>query len=172
MGQENHALVQALIGNEPEETATITPILPEFKDETAPPAYEVVNEQPWHRSCAYMMLQGHSNKECAEMFGKTQGHISQLKKQQWFKSLLAQLAEIHFDNDVAGLLENAAYDAISTLTDLAVGAKSESVRRSAASDLLDKFLKNQPVKNETPHENPAAELEQLDEEIERLKEQT
>lgn len=166
-------LVQALMGAEepPQPKAKIASILPALRDTTAGPAYELKNEQPWHRACAYMMLQGHSNKECAAYFEKTEGHISQLKRQEWFKQLITQLSDLHFDNDIAGLLQNAAFDAISTLNDLATGAESESVRRSAASDLLDKFLKSRPPEQPKPPANPKDELNQLDEEIARLKEQ-
>lgn len=171
MSKEHHALEAAFLetGDEIEEPATITP-LPAFTDNRRPPAYEVANEQPWHRSCAYMLLQGHSDGEVAKYFDKKQATITNLKKQPWFKTLLSQLAEHHFDDDITGLLKNSAYDAISTLTDLTTGAKSESVRRAAASDLLDKFLKHVPQEPEETAADPQEELDRLENEIKTLKE--
>ena len=150
----------------------IQPSLPAFEDKRKPnPNHDPKSEQPWHRALAYMLLQGNSNKECAKYFEKTPARIYQLKKTPWFKSLLAQLADIHFENDVAGLLQNAAFDAISTLSDLALGAESESVRRSAASDLLNQHLKTSiPVAKEAAAD-PKQELDNLNEEIERLETQ-
>lgn len=131
-------------------------------------SYEVQNEKPWHRTLAYLLLQGQSAIEAGKALGKTPEHIRQVRKQEWFKSLLAELASIHFNNDVSGLLEGAALESITTLSQLASGAKSEAVRRAAASDLLDKYLRNKVTKTDDKPNDPKAELEALESQIKEL----
>ena len=126
------------------------------------------NEKPWHRTLAYLLLQGQSAIEAGKTLGKTPEHIRQVRKQEWFKTLLAELASIHFNNDVSGLLEGAALESINTLSQLASGAKSEAVRRAAASDLLDKYLRNKVNKTDDKPNDPKAELEALENEIKEL----
>lgn len=164
----NDALIKAL-REEDDESQNLKVLPPPMKD-SGEPQYEVQNEKPWHRTLAYLLLQGKSAVDAAKTLNKTPVHIREVRKQAWFKELLAELASIHFDNDVAGLLEGAALEAITTLSELATTAKSESVKRAAASDLLDKYLRNKvtPVK-ETP-DDPKAEMDQIDQEIKALEE--
>lgn len=178
MGSSTDRLTNAILGkDEREEKAPekknvqITPIAPALKN-TSQPSYEVQNEQAWHRSLAYMLLQGETCRTCAKYFGKTSQHITQVRKQPWFKDLLAELSELHFDNNVAKLLQSCAVEAVTSLTDLAIGAESEAVRRSAASDLLKMHLQNVPARKNDSEEDPEKEVQRLDAELERLEQNT
>lgn len=142
--------------------------LPEFHDTTKDPKYEVKNEKPWHRILAYMLLQGTSQSACADYFGKSTLHISQVKKQPWFQKLLAELADLNFQSDVLGLLQSEAITAIATLSDLAQNAESETVKRSAASTLLENFLKHKPEPKPKESKSPQQELDELNAELRAL----
>ena len=166
-----HPLEQALQGQEIPDPSSPTngrvqSILPALNNNAG--TVTVVKEKPWHRSLAYMRLQGVSKKQCAKEFDCSVQQVINVSAQPWFKQICVELADIHFAGDMFGMLESAAFDAVQTLNELAVGAESETVRRASASDLLDKFLKHRkPAEDKTP-DNPEQELKQLDEELERL----
>jgi hypothetical protein len=141
---------------------------PPMHDELEAP-YEVQSEKPWHRVLAYMLIKGATVKDAAQELGKSVDHCRAVKKQPWFKQLTAELCKQHFNDDVTRLLEGAAVESIMTLTDLASSAESEPVRRSAASDLLNQYLRNKPVESEDPIEDPQAELDKLNRELEHLR---
>lgn len=176
MDLKRHALEQALRGEDGEYATPphvpIESIIPHLHDDRDPSrdgGVVIQKEQPWHRQCAYMLLQGMSNKDAAEMFGCTPATIGNLKRQPWFRSICAQLSAIHFDNDVMGLLKNAAVEAVMELSTLATGAKSETVRANAANALLDKFLKHKGSdKPPSDAKTPKEEMAELEKEIERL----
>lgn len=168
-----HPLEAAALGLDEDEAPTrpdngrVTSILPSLKDDRES-GVVILKEAPWHRSLAYMLLNGMSQRECAKQFDKHPQYISQIRQQEWFKNICAQLAEIHFGGDLMGLLEGAAFDAVNTLQDLAVGAESESVRASSASTLLDKHLKYRKENKPQASDNPEQEIKRMDEEISRL----
>ena len=146
------------------EKPQIESILPHLKDDRET-TIEIVAEKPWHRTFAYMLLQGMTLKACADQFDCSVAHLVTLRKQPWFKRVCEQLAEIHFGGDLFGMMEGAAFDCITVLHDLAVGAKKEEVQKSAASDLLDKFFKYRPVKEKPVVIDPQQELERLNAEL-------
>jgi len=149
------------------EKSTVESILPHLHDERECTNI-VQKEKPWHRSLAYLLLQGVPQNECAKQFDCSPQMISILRRQEWFKALLVQLADLNFSGDMFGILEGAAFESITVLHDIALGGKSEQVRVSAATTLLDKFLKHQRPKETKPHDSPQAELDELDREIAAL----
>ena len=153
---------------DPNPPAPTLRILPEFHTVTGPPAFELQNEQPWHRLLAYMLLRGATQKRCAEELGKTPTHITQVKKQPWFRKLMAELADNDFDVDIRSLLQSEAVAAIAVLSDLAQTAKSESVQRSAATTLLEQFLRNETPKAPKDVKSPQDELEAINNEIKAI----
>lgn len=171
--EESHPLERVLANQAdlaPQHTRieSIQPHLPEFHSVKAPPCIEIQSEQPWHRLLAYMLLQGATTKQCADQFGKSASHISQVRKQHWFGTLLTQLANLSFDQDLVGLLHGSAVTAIETLTELAQTAESESVKRSAASTLLEQYLRNKPQAVPKETKSPRDELDELNAEIRNL----
>lgn len=151
--------------------------VPDLKKKHAPPPLNrpsgrniVKNEQPWHRLFIYALLQGATLKQCAEEFNKSREYLSALKRQPWFQKLMVEIADQKFENNITGLLSGAAVGAVETLVELAAEAESESVRRSAASDLLSSYFKHKPPDAPTTTEDPQAEAEQLDAEIALLEE--
>jgi hypothetical protein len=129
------------------------------------------SEQPWHRTLGHLLLQGYSNKDAAELLGKNPATISLVKRQPWFRSLLAAIAQRSFKGDFLGLLEGSAINAITTLETLSSTAKNESVRASASGKLLDAFLKHSKPREEDKKpldpQQRALELDRQLEEAER-----
>ncbi len=146
-----------------------TPIVPLYTDpDRVTPAHTVKNEQPWHRSLAYALLQGKTSRECAELFQVTPATVSLVKRQSWFKDLIAELGAIHFENDFTGLLATHAIDAITQLGELSMSAESPQIRRQASSDLLKAYLSCKPEKQAPKAEDPQSELAELDRELKEL----
>ena len=171
---KKHPLVEALTNPDSEIEPELRPdkvtnIAPALKD-SGKPSYDLQKEMPWHRTLAYMLLRGDSAITAGKALSKTPEHIRQVKKQPWFKILLTELAQLN-NEDVMTLLEGSTVEAILTLTELASDAKSETVRRASASDLLDKFLKNREIGQSNVPDDPKDELDQINREIELLKEQ-
>lgn len=125
------------------------------------------SEQPWHRTLGHLLLQGYSNKDAAELLGKAPATISLVKRQPWFRSLLAAIAQRSFKGDFLGLLEGSAINAITTLETLSSTAKNESVRASASGKLLDAFLKHSKPREEAkPPLDPQQRALELDRQLE------
>ena len=59
-----------------------------------------------------------------------------------------------------------------TLNELASSAESETVRATAANSLLDKYLRNKPVKVDDAADDPQEELKRLDERLAQLESET
>lgn len=129
----------------------------------------IINEKPWHRSLAYKLLEGVTDGDCAKQFDKSVQQVRNVKLQPWFKELVGELSEQHFENNIAGLLEGAAVDSILTLQNLATNGKSEAIKRMAASDLLDKHLKIREVKTPEPEEDTEEALDRINKELDKLK---
>ena len=168
--KQNHKIIDAILEADVEEPSNIESIVPALHDNYEA-KYDVKTEKPWHRSFAYMLLQGCSIVECAEHFQMTHQHLQQVKKQEWFKVLTTKLAAAHFEDDVIGLLKSSAVTAITTLDELATSAESETVRGNAANNLLDKFLRHQPPPPPPTVDDPVQEARMLDEEIAQLEEE-
>lgn len=173
--KNDHGLADSLFPQEPDIESESDEVSPSEIESIIPhlqcslePSVEILNEKPWHRQLAYALLRGATMKECAQMFDKTVAHISQVRRQPWFKKVAAEIADLDRDMDALELLKGSVVTAIETLNDLALGAKSESVRRSAASDLLDKYLKSNPEPQAAEVIDPRAEAKRLEEEIKRL----
>lgn len=170
MPEKRHSIEDAILNAESSEVTNVESIVPSLQSDLQP-TYDVKNEKPWHRSYAYMLLNGHTIKDCAEHFQLTPHHLAQVKKQEWFKRLTADLAAAHFEDDVAGLLKGAAIEAVTTMVELSQTAESESVRQAASNNLLEKYLKNKPPPAPDVPDDPVQEAAMLDAEIDMLEEQ-
>lgn len=171
---ENHALHQALRGETVVDGVFTTdrdfvPLHdPRPKEERN--KLVVIKEQPWHRLLAYQLLQGRPVTELSKQFDVTRQTIYNVKNQPWFKDLIAVLAQDTFENDISGLLEGGAVEAILNLQELASNANSEAVRAQSSKALLDSYLRAKPERKAPAPKDPQEELKQLDAEINRLEE--
>jgi hypothetical protein len=162
-------VMKALMTEDEVELVTGEVVVPFFKadKEGVDGGLEVKAEQPWHRTLAHLLLQGYSNKDAAELLGKSPATVALVKRQPWFRNLLAVIAAKSFKGDFLGLLEGSAVGAIATLEVLATSGKNENVRASAAGKLLDAFLKHsKPRVEEQKPKDPKQRALELDREIE------
>lgn len=151
----------------PPELKPVREVIPLKRKETTAVPPEVKNEQPWHRTLAYLCLQGKSTRALAEDFDKSEHTIRLIKRQKWFQELCARLAADNFDNDVTRMLEGSAVDAVLKLEEL-LDTGTESTQRFAAGKILDLHLANKPARDDETEEDPQKELDRLDAEIKRL----
>jgi len=128
---------------------------------------EIKNEKPWHRTLAYLSLQGKPTAELAEEFGKHPDTIRLIKRQPWFEDLCARLAAEHFDNDVTKMVEGADTSAVLKLESLMEDG-SESTQRFSAAKLLDLHFANKPKEAEKVSDDPQQELDIINREIKQL----
>lgn len=132
----------------------------------------VLNEQPWHRAAAHAMLSGKTNKQIALYFDVAPETVSLLRQQSWFQRIVAELAADAADDGFLGLLQGGANAAIEELTELVSDKRNDPrVRASAASKLLDSYIKVKPAEAPKPVEDPQAELKKVNEEIKSLENQ-
>lgn len=159
MSEDDEALV--------EQEGQVIPFYTASDDDPTVSGYNHKQEQPWHRTLGHLLLQGYSNKDAAELLGKNPATISIVKRQPWFRGLLAAIAQRSFKGDFLGLLEGSAISAITTLETLSATAENESVRASASGKLLEAFLKHsKPREPEGKPVDPAQRAAELDREIE------
>lgn len=146
--------------------------LPPIKSDSKP-RHEVQSEQPWHRVYAYLLLQGKTVTKCAELLQRDKGHLYSIRNSTYFKELLAELAAVAGEEDVSGLLQSCATDAVLVLSELASNDETPAtVRRGAASDLLNQYLKTKaPAEPDKAFDDPKSELEQIENELKVLQEQ-
>jgi hypothetical protein len=108
-------------------------------------AYENQKETYAHRLIATLLAQGLTNKEIAELTGRTQANINYLAKQPFV--MQQALKVVHGSSDAAmALLQKESLAAAERLIVIAKNAKNEEVKRKANNDILDrKYGKpNQP----------------------------
>jgi hypothetical protein len=104
------------------------------------PNLAILHEKPHHRLILYMAARDFSNHEIAEASGFTAPWISQVLRQPWARKVLTEELNRAGRDELSGILEGAAKDSLFTLIELRDSAENESVRRSAADSLLDRFL--------------------------------
>lgn len=168
MSSEVEAFTALLLeGDVPPPVGSVVPFFTS-KGEMVDGGDAVRSEQPWHRTLAHLLLQGYRNKDAAELLNKSPATVALVKREPWFQSLLAQIAQRSFDNDLSGYLEGCAISAVTTLETLAVSGNSETVRANAAGKLLDAFLKHAKPKEKKQDKikDPQALEAELDREIE------
>ncbi len=140
----------------------------EFKDVAT---FGLVNEQPWHRMAALMILNGYTNVEIAMSAKVKPGEVSILRSQRWFQELLSQIANDKGE-EITGILEGYSTDAVEQIHDIMQNAESDRVRLSAAITILEQ-VRGKPkqfIQSETRTGklDPKTELEELERDIQAL----
>lgn len=135
---------------------------------TRAPIYEVVTEKPWHRSAAFMFARGATSQEVALNLEVAPSTVSNLLRQPWFQDRVTQLMAEYGGRDVIELFKAEAFNSLVTLVELRDTAKSETVRKSSATEILDRALGKplQRVESSTVPRSmdPAAEVAALERE--------
>lgn len=140
---------------------------------SAPEEYRT--EKPWHRMAAHLAAGGYmSQREIADACGKSEGAVSELYKQRWFRQ---QVADLINSKDLTGstdaMLRAAAPGAILRIVDMAETATNEGVKLRANQDLLDRALGKAPINftQKVSKMTPEEEFAYLEKEIARLSQQ-
>lgn len=131
------------------------------------------NEQPWHRMAAYMLLNGHTNREIAAAAGVHEATIAQLKAQRWFQELLATLGNQQ-GQAITGALQAEALASIETMVEIRDDIEApKRVRLAAAVSLLEhhKGRPHQTVFSETVRrtQSPEERMAELQEDLANLR---
>jgi len=132
-----------------------------------------LNEQPWYRMAAFMLLHNCSLDEIASAANVHPSTVRQLKAQRWFTQLLATLAN-EAGQDITALFNSEAAASVQKLVDLRDTAESERVQLAAALALVEhaRGKPTQYIKSEvtTRTKSPAEELRDIEEELRSLRE--
>ena len=139
------------------------------------PRFENQKEQPWHRTMAWMMAKGFTQKEIAQAVDKSEATVSLAARQSFMKQMVVDIiAEFQLNDESAmNLLRAAQGGAAQALIALATTATSETVKLNANREILDRVL-GRPVQFVNSHKtvsapvDPSQEAEALERDIARL----
>ena len=135
-----------------------------------PPPIEFQKEKFIHRQMAYMAASGMSQREIATAIDMTPMNVSYVFRQRWFQTLVYELIESN-QRSALDLLTGAVKDSIWTLIDLSQNAKNEAVKKSAASDIVDRVCGKPAQFIETKQSLTVNDSKAADEEIARLQDE-
>jgi len=129
-----------------------------------------VEPESWWNSFAWLQLSGVPLKDCADSLGQTTSYLTLVKHHPEFKKISEQVAQEHFDGDMWGLLESSAMTSVVVLEELALSAKSETVKATAAGKLLEACLRHRQPARKNNLDDAQKELERLNRQIAELEE--
>lgn len=135
------------------------------------PNINIASERPEHRLIMYLVAQGKSQREVAHLTGYSEGWISQVVRQPWFRDRLTQTLDGAGYSVVEEKIRDGADAALDTITELMTSARSESVRASCAFDLLDRHLGKAKQRVDVKNETTIAykDVQQIEDEINRVR---
>jgi hypothetical protein len=134
----------------------------------------VLDEKPWHRMAAYMLLSGRTNSEIALAAGVEASWVSNLRAQRWFQELLAVIAN---DNGQAmkGLVDSEAQAAFNRIVEIAQDEEVGARVRLAANQLIVEHSMGKPTQKIISHSThsvsrtPADEMAEIQQELDALR---
>ena len=122
-------------------------------------------EKPVHRKIVALAQNGLNCKEIADMVNMAPGYVSNILRQPWARERIVSEIKKNVRDELHEAVEAMALPALERIQELAIGAKSETVRAAQNQYLVDRFLGRpaQPISQET------ANLGSLtDKELERI----
>ena len=103
------------------------------------PTYRTIQkEQPEHRLMLWLKLQGHANKEIAQIMGYSQGTVSHIVRQPWFMEAFCRLSSEVGKDAVQTLLEGEVIASVVKLAELRDNGKTDAVKLAATNSILDR----------------------------------
>lgn len=135
------------------------------------PSLAIQQETPEHRKMITMKAMGLTNGEIAEMFGRSQAHVSQVMRQPWAKLQLVKLITEAGKDPLKVMIESAAIDSAATLIEIRDDKSAPaSVRVAAADKLLDRFLgkPTQHIESKSEVTNVPADIKRVEDELAAL----
>lgn len=134
----------------------------------------IIHEKPEHRLIVYLKASGKSNKEIAEATGYSYNHVCQIVRQPWFREAFVRLAHEQGTDAVSTFLQGEVLESLQTLKEIRDDPEEKGSTRVAATNaILDRALgkPTQFVKTENKNTNVPAEVDQLERELDSIKEQ-
>lgn len=141
----------------------------------APSGWVIEKEAPWHLSAAYMYAMGSCNSEIAKAHDKSPQAVSNLFHQPFFQErVTAIMAENR--RDVMDLFKAERINSLATLIEIRDNPETPaSVRAMCCKDILDRSLGKAVQRIEAVGEvtslDPVAEVERLEAEVKRLRDE-
>jgi hypothetical protein len=146
--------------------------LPETLLGSSPPAVEVKTERFYHRIAVYMAAQGARPLEVANHLRLTPQTVYNLFRQPWFQKEVNALLNANGKEGVEKLIASATPDAVWTLIDIMRDEKApKNVRSANAARLIEQFLGKPTQKLEVSEGPKVDDLNQLEEELARTREE-
>jgi hypothetical protein len=141
----------------------------------APTGWVIEKEAPWHLSAAYMYAMGSCNREITDAHDKSPRAVSNLFHQPFFQQ---RVTTIMAENrrDVMDLFKAERINSLATLIEIRDNPETPaSVRAMCCKDILDRSLGKAVQRIEAVGEvtslDPVAEVERLEAEVKRLRDE-
>ena len=100
-----------------------------------------MREQPWHRRALWLCSMGYTVIEVAHRMRKPKSSVYKLLRQPWARKIAAEMIALDSRGYLDRMLQDYAPECIRVLAELMTGERvNNSVKRTAASDLLDRYL--------------------------------
>ena len=144
---------------------------------TKEPMWELPKEQPWHRAAALAFALGATCRDVARQLERSEPAVQNLLRQKWFQKQVTTMMAEYGARDVMELFKAEQFNSLTTLIELRDNPKVPSSSRIAcARDILDRAL-GKPVQRieatqVTTSEDPCAEVERLEQEVNRMHRET
>src|SRR5258705_996711 len=140
------------------------------------PMWDLDKEQPWHRMAAFAFALGATSKDVAHRLGRSEPAVQNLLRQKWFQKEVTQIMAEYGARDVMDMFRAEQFNSLVTLVEMRDNVRVPAAARiTCARDILDRAL-GKPVQrvetaNVVTSDNPVAEVERLEQEVNRMRPQ-
>lgn len=140
------------------------------------PMWDLDKEQPWHRMAAFAFALGATCKDVAQRLGKSEPAVQNLLRQKWFQKEVTQIMAEYGARDVMDMFRAEQFNSLVTLVEMRDNVRVPAAARiTCARDILDRAL-GKPVQrvetaNVVSSDDPVAEVERLEQEVNRMRPQ-
>lgn len=132
------------------------------------PTFAIINEKPEHRLILWMKAQAFSNREIATKLGYSEGWVSQICRQPWFRQRLVQELETMGKDAVESILKGELANSIYTAVEIRDDHEApKAVRLAAAKSLWETVLgkPTQRLETDNTHRTDSQSIEEIDKEL-------
>ena len=142
---------------------------------TKEPMWELNSEQAWHKVAAIIFASGKSAREVARLLDRSEPAVQNLTRQKWFQAQVTEMiVELGGSRDIMKLIQGEQFNSLNTLVEMRDNPRVPSASRiQCARDILDRGLGKPTQRIEMSHEvhsdDPVAEVEKLEQENNRLR---
>ena len=102
------------------------------------------SEKPQHRLMLWLRLNGHNNKEIAQILGCSPQTVCNVGKQEWFMEAFCRISTEMGKDMVETFLEGEILPTMQKLVSLRDGAETDAVKLAASNAILDR-IRGKPV---------------------------